>query len=492
MSLLTQLPAEIVHNILIFCDPVDLFVVPKTCRFLYTCIKNNKALHREIYYRELDAPPTADLDWVQEIHDLVRLQTICSRHEADRRDELDFVHTTVTRLLRNASQPGPDEADRAVRSVTYPASRNATVLKALFADDANREAFLCRSFLFDRVRGGTMAVADRAGGGDDAGVNEDHQKSAKLHSLYGAPVLKHGRTRASSTYPFACSKVYDLREYTEESRWGPFLADGSERVDWEKIEAILIVLRANVKSKGLDTFPIFSNFWNAPFAGSWSGSYLPWPANRERKHLELRDPYDVSGTWLRVVCFLDYNDFFKFNFPLGDALPDNMPRPALSAGEAIRLILIKIHVTEIEQEEGQQHPIVHFKGFSRSLDGSWDENGNSDLRGMAQMTPEGELRWTTFSIFGGEDRWKSEGIQIGGPRSARGVVGNWFDVDYDPHGPCGPTAFWKISDRVPHGGNDQDAMLHDQEILLHDFLPIVDGYEVEVDDGYLPGHLHLS
>ena len=47
---------------------------------------------------------------------------------------------------------------------------------------------------------------------------------------------------------------------------------------------------------------------------------------------------------------------------------------------------------------------------------------------MAQMTPEGELRWTTYSIFSGEDRWKSEGIQIGGPRSARGVVGNWFDV----------------------------------------------------------------
>ena len=26
-----------------------------------------------------------------------------------------------------------------------------------------------------------------------------------------------------------------------------------------------------------------------------------------------------------------------------------------------------------------------------------------------------------------EERWKSEGIQIGGPRSARGVLGTWFD-----------------------------------------------------------------
>ena len=61
-----------------------------------------------------------------------------------------------------------------------------------------------------------------------------------------------------------------------------------------------------------------------------------------------------------------------------------MPRPALDRGEATRLILMKIHVTSIEppgEEDGQALPVVHFKGFSRSLDGTWDENANSDLRG---------------------------------------------------------------------------------------------------------------
>jgi hypothetical protein len=28
---------------------------------------------------------------------------------------------------------------------------------------------------------------------------------------------------------------------------------------------------------------------------------------------------------------------------------------------------------------------------------------------------------------GSEERWRSEGIQIGGRNSARGVFGNWFD-----------------------------------------------------------------
>lgn len=43
------------------------------------------------------------------------------------------------------------------------------------------------------------------------------------------------------------------------------------------------------------------------------------------------------------------------------------------------------------------------------------------------MTSEGEVRWMTSSLYDGEERWRSEGIQIGGIKSARGVIGNWFD-----------------------------------------------------------------
>lgn len=72
----------------------------------------------------------------------------------------------------------------------------------------------------------------------------------------------------------------------------------------------------------------------------------------------------------------------------------------------------------------------------------------SRVKGTARLTPEGEVRWTTISLFGGEERWRSESIQIGGLRSARGVIGTWFDKDYDPNGPAGPTAFWKLDDKV--------------------------------------------
>lgn len=56
---------------------------------------------------------------------------------------------------------------------------------------------------------------------------------------------------------------------------------------------------------------------------------------------------------------------------------------------------------------------------------------------MTGLKPEDDLviRWTTWSVFGGEERWRSEGVQIGGLKSARGILGNWFDKDFDRHGP---------------------------------------------------------
>lgn len=67
----------------------------------------------------------------------------------------------------------------------------------------------------------------------------------------------------------------------------------------------------------------------------------------------------------------------------------------------------------------------------------------------------------TDSVSSSEERWGSEGIQVGGIQSKRGVLGVWFDryvlfrsmvskLTSSRHhretGPVGPTAFWKLSD----------------------------------------------
>ncbi|KAM7222780.1 hypothetical protein V8F06_001967 [Rhypophila decipiens] len=501
MVTLLQLPPELVHHILGYVEPQDLSSIIRTCHFLNDTLKGNTAVYRSIYHRALDTPPTGKkIEWEREIHDLVRLQRICSSQHTDTESHLPFVLAAVVRLLWNASRTEGDEKDiespslpfegngswhYPLHAMVYPSHpRNISFLNFLFFSEETREAFLTRSFIFERARGGRKHFQNPP--------NAIHQQSAKLHSLFGMalPMLdqlsRNNTTAARSSdsiisrvRPFACSKVYDLREYTTGSGWGPFLNDGSWRVDWEKVEAILLVIEANLRKKRLDRWPLVWALWMKPFAGSWPGSYWPWGTESGQEKAKSReDPYGVTGTWFRVVCFIDYNDFFHYNFPVGDAIPDNVPRPLLNVGEATRIIVMKISVTKIEDPGEGDHPdypVVTFSGKSRSLDASelWQDDADSDIRGTVRMTPEGEVRWTSYSIFEGEERWKSEGIQIGGLKSGRGVVGNWFDKDHDPHGPCGPTAFWKISNKKPvnddnDGGNKNDRLIAHLKVALMD------------------------
>lgn len=190
-------------------------------------------------------------------------------------------------MLQHASSAG-----HAVEaSDTQYASRNVDFLNSLFENEVNREAFLQKSSLFERVyRSQHQAPSDNIS-------KEQRQLSAKLHCLYGKPILKVGRLRSARTYPYACSKVYDIRQYTAQTRWGPFMNDGSDRVDWEKVEAILIVLGNNVYTKKLTR--LFSDIWDNPFSGSWKGSFISSPSP-DITSLDAMDPYGVTGTWYRV------------------------------------------------------------------------------------------------------------------------------------------------------------------------------------------------
>ncbi|KAL8676030.1 MAG: hypothetical protein Q9186_007407 [Xanthomendoza sp. 1 TL-2023] len=305
-----------------------------------------------------------------------------------------------------------------------------------------------------------------------------HQLSAKLHCLYGVPIqsLRVSRSRSSrhghdlrknagfKVHPFARAKVYDLRQHTELTLWGPFHNDGSQDVDWEKLEAIMVILSYNIHlftnryvSLGSKLIPP----WDTPFTGVTPyGLELrssKWSVERPPPlSIDLQDPYSITGIWMRAVCFLDYRELFTLNFS-EDQPEADQPRPAIDTEEAIRFITVKLQVTKIEKPgegDGQALPVVHFKGSSHSALPPVDYNANSKIRGTVRLTPEGEVRWTTFSVFHGEERWRSEGIQLGGVQAARGVMGYWFDKDFDEYGPAGPTAFWKVSNDLDYNVTD--------------------------------------
>jgi hypothetical protein len=285
-------------------------------------------------------------------------------------------------------------------------SLNREELTRLFSNPQNADIFLHRSSLYDRA--GTE-------GQSQAQNLEDRQRSARLHCMYGIPNSTSGRSTLS-THPFARSRVYNLRNYTKHSRWGPFRKDGSMRVDWELIESIMVLLGYNnglCSRRHMDRFTLP---WSAPFANVFQDRFAhlpstssppPSPSLTENPSLplDLQDPYNISGIWARVVCFLDYDDLYHFNFnTTAVRTPEDQPYPPITMDEAVRHIMMHLQVTAITapgKNDDQTMPVVHFSGKARAVDTNMDANANSTIRGCVRMTAEGEVRWSTVWIFNG-------------------------------------------------------------------------------------------
>lgn len=229
----------------------------------------------------------------------------------------------------------------------------------------------------------------------------DRQLSAKLHCLYGVSIGTVRKTYESSPpryslrhdtaaiHPYARARVYDLRQHTEDGTfWGPFLDDGLQTVDWEKIEAIMISLDYSLRrsSEVHRQYEGLLDLQENPWVGATPHSFISPPQSLPMEPalpLQAQDPYNITGTWMRVVCFLDYTELYDFNFG-GDQPEPDQPRKPISTEEATRLITMKLQISKIEaagEDDGKRLPVVHFQGKSSSIPPSWDSNANSTIKG---------------------------------------------------------------------------------------------------------------
>jgi hypothetical protein len=202
------------------------------------------------------------------------------------KDEFTFVATTVDELIATMSL---DE-----HGITH----NGQLVTELFQHIAqNHDAFMCRSSLFGRAGSAKRKPAED---------EESRQLSAKLHSLFGFPPSNAGR-KDLSTNPYARSRVYDLRNYTDKNEWGPFRNDGTWRVDWEMIESIMIVIGHN----SCFCAHAVSNRLRPPWFSPLDGVIpVESPGNMVSNYtalvqqpdipLKMKDPYQVEGIWARV------------------------------------------------------------------------------------------------------------------------------------------------------------------------------------------------
>lgn len=84
MPLVTELPLEIIHNVLRFLGPEDLASVPRTCKRLNCAIRGNSTLFKGVYLAHFDTPSAqCHVNWESALKDLVRLQIVCRRHDVE-------------------------------------------------------------------------------------------------------------------------------------------------------------------------------------------------------------------------------------------------------------------------------------------------------------------------------------------------------------------------------------------------------------------------
>ncbi|PHH76074.1 hypothetical protein CDD80_1845 [Ophiocordyceps camponoti-rufipedis] len=439
--LFAKLPNESIHNIFSLLDPVDLVSLARVCRLFCSHIKGNRALFHSVYKRLLDTPPKdVEIDYEAEVRRLARLQVICSRPSVDdNKHELEFVSKAVDRLLELACSNGhtvDNSQTYALAPSTHATSYNVQLLARLFSDPSTRSAFMQRSSLFQLLRCGTDRVLAPPGP-----PQKEHQLSAKLHCLLGRPLFftnNECRRPCCHSYSVAAPLMYAIRADTRLAHPAPFLDDGSGGVDWEKVEAVIIVLGTTMwESRVAELFP---EIWNSPFSGSFAQSFVPPP--EPDMMLSASDPYNVTGTWYRVLNTVGLAEEGDLNLTSTQAVRDYLQN-TIVLQQLLRLHVMRIDITSFEKPgpmDGQNLPVVHFKGVS------WPLEGDDYMPCSVRLTRHGDVRWLIDHVRQGDFHLGCDGVQLGGVRSARGVVGHWFA--FDPHGPWdqGPMAFWKMTD----------------------------------------------
>lgn len=112
-------------------------------------------------------------------------------------------------------------------------------------------------------------------------------------------------------YPYAMSVVYDMRNYTDDTLWGPMLPDGKAGVDWEKMEAVMLVLARNLQTFESAAGRALRPLWVSPWFGCQRDSFRSVKLGGKgegrcdemdevKRGLREADPYNISGSWMRV------------------------------------------------------------------------------------------------------------------------------------------------------------------------------------------------
>ncbi|KAJ8520831.1 hypothetical protein ONZ45_g2367 [Pleurotus djamor] len=390
MSIL-DLPLEILEDIVSLCDPCDVAAASQTCRVIWDLVysQKNNYLWRTLYLAiPLDDPRSCvdqlgnlrteeEVDWKGRLQAVIRARNVLNDPGLLRPGELVVILRTLLELV----------------TLVPPMS--------LYSLENDISLNLIWTAAYLRKREGEFLDCPLRPHLDEE--SEEVQLKNRLHAYFG---MTHEDVKTSAR---AASRgyVYTMSRYTAANLYGPYMPDGSLRINWVHVQAIHHVVSAHIVELEEDTDFEYAVF---PLSMSHIQPVLP--------NGSLQSPQDwagVEGEW---------------HIEAGPLDPSYFESPM--SREVFRSMKVKMSVTEMRPGVGHL-PVIHFRG-------SMGNPSSALMTGWVEMTEHDYIRWHFVSGEPGNSIWSSEGIQVGSVCSMYGVLGTWSTTFHDVDDPIGP--FW--------------------------------------------------
>ncbi|KAI0260673.1 hypothetical protein BC834DRAFT_831460 [Gloeopeniophorella convolvens] len=398
---LALVPTEIIEQILIELDPLDVAAIAQTCRRYNDIVYHSPDSHlwRTLYLAQpfddprhaltqrLEPVPPESIDWMRSLQSIMRARTVLADPSRCRPGERATILRTLIGLIVGAA-PAPSFSD-----VTL--SENLIWLAAMLRDGVLLEC-----------------------------APDETPEEAQLRSRLSVHLGLTPGDAASATKVAARAFVYDMRNYRYDSAFGPYLPDGSGRVNWVHIHAVHRTVAAHLVDLAEGepfVYPLI------PLSMPYCQSIIP-------PGLDLKTETDwagVEGLWHVAFSFIDHRELLQFNTHVGNegAPLDTTMFQDPGFREVFRVLPMHFRIIGTDPDPERPHrPRLVFTGGVRD---------GQTLIGRVEMTPDDHVRWKWVSGEDGQAIWSCEGVQIGGIRSSFGILGSWTTVFHDPHDPVG-------------------------------------------------------
>lgn len=278
---ITELPTEIVEEILVQCDPSEVAKAAQTCSSLRTLIYSSQdsKLWRDLYLAQpfddlrrcvSRYGQPAQLNWKRNLQRLFRARQVVANLSLLKSGELEEILQSLLMMVHYHP--------------SWPSNTDKTAVPSLnlrwIAGILQQHGFI------DQVEDSAISL-----------TFSERQLLAQLHCYYGLTEkdMKHRSRVDSRVY------VYTMRNYGPENEYGPLLSNGA--VNWVHMQALHHVVSmhlVDMREAGL-VIPLFPM--------SLSEMQVVIPVEEEGK--ENEDWLGLEGSWVVSFCFCDHRDLLS-------------------------------------------------------------------------------------------------------------------------------------------------------------------------------------